>query len=86
MYRAHERMLSRRRAPATTATSCGSRSRLASTPAPAHARRFEHVLVDDAQELDLAAASLARDAGAAQALTVAGDPLAALPALPRRRR
>jgi len=40
-------------------------------------RRFEHVLVDDAQELDLAAASLARQV-AGPALTVAGDPLAAL--------
>ena len=40
-------------------------------------RRFEHVLVDDAQELDFAAASLVL-AAAGTALTVAGDPLAAL--------
>ncbi len=39
--------------------------------------RFEHVLIDDAQELDLAPASLARQV-AGTALTVAGDPLAAL--------
>ena len=35
--------------------------------------RFEHVLVDDAQELDLAPARLAR-ASRARGLTVAGDP------------
>jgi DNA helicase-2/ATP-dependent DNA helicase PcrA len=38
---------------------------------------FQHVLVDDAQELDLGAAMLARGV-AGSALTVAGDPLAAL--------
>ncbi len=38
---------------------------------------FEHVLIDDAQELDLAPATLAR-AVAGRELTVAGDPLAAL--------
>ena len=44
---------------------------------PTGRERFEHVLIDDAQELDLAAASLARQVAGA-ALTVAGDPLAAL--------
>jgi DNA helicase-2/ATP-dependent DNA helicase PcrA len=51
----------------------------------AHARRragsgraaFDHVLIDDAQELDLAAASLALALGA-PSLTVAGDPDAAV--------
>ena len=44
---------------------------------PASRQRFEHVLIDDAQELDLAPASLASLLAGA-ALTVAGDPLAAL--------
>ncbi len=40
---------------------------------PALAARFEHLLIDDAQELDLAAAELAA-AVAGTTLTVAGDP------------
>jgi DNA helicase-2/ATP-dependent DNA helicase PcrA len=44
---------------------------------PASRQPFEHVLIDDAQELDLAPATLAR-AVAGRELTVAGDPLAAL--------
>jgi DNA helicase-2/ATP-dependent DNA helicase PcrA len=44
---------------------------------PASRQPFEHVLIDDAQELDLAPATLAR-AVAGRALTVVGDPLAAL--------
>jgi DNA helicase-2/ATP-dependent DNA helicase PcrA len=44
---------------------------------PALARRFEHLLIDDAQELDLAAASLALEVAGAS-LTVAGDPNGAL--------
>ncbi len=44
---------------------------------PTLRQRFQHVLIDDAQELDLAPATLARTV-AAGALTVAGDPLAAL--------
>ena len=55
-----------RPAPATPATSsatrCGWRSER-----PAVAQRFEHVLVDDAQELDLAPATLARAVGGARA-------------------
>jgi DNA helicase-2/ATP-dependent DNA helicase PcrA len=41
---------------------------------PSARRPFEHVLIDDAQELDLAAASLARALAAGSGLTVAGDP------------
>ncbi len=44
---------------------------------PASRQPFEHVLVDDAQELDLAPARLAAQLGGTN-LTVAGDPLAAL--------
>ena len=44
---------------------------------PSSRQPFEHVLIDDAQELDLGPATLAR-AVAGGALTVAGDPLAAL--------
>ncbi len=40
---------------------------------PALARRFTHLLIDDAQELDLAPAALAVEVGA-PGLTVAGDP------------
>jgi DNA helicase II / ATP-dependent DNA helicase PcrA len=44
---------------------------------PSLARRFEHMLLDDAQELDLAAATLALEVGE-PGLTAAGDPLGAL--------
>jgi DNA helicase-2/ATP-dependent DNA helicase PcrA len=44
---------------------------------PGAARRFEHVLLDDGQELDLAPATLVREV-AGPGLTVAGDPLQAL--------
>jgi DNA helicase II / ATP-dependent DNA helicase PcrA len=44
---------------------------------PGAVRRFEHVLLDDAQELDLAPATLVREV-AGPGLTVAGDPLQAL--------
>jgi len=44
---------------------------------PSARQPFEHVLVDDAQELDLAPASLVRSL-AGRALTAAGDPNAAL--------
>ena len=49
-------------------------------------RRFEHVLVDDAQELDLAPRARWRWRSAARDLTVAGDPIGGAAALPRRRR
>ncbi len=39
---------------------------------PAVSRRFSHLLIDDAQELDLAPAMLALEVGA-PGLTVAGD-------------
>ncbi|MGZ4253980.1 MAG: ATP-dependent helicase [Solirubrobacteraceae bacterium] len=44
---------------------------------PGVAKRFEHVLIDDAQELDLAPASLALEV-AGTGLTAAGDPAHAL--------
>jgi DNA helicase II / ATP-dependent DNA helicase PcrA len=44
---------------------------------PASRQPFEHVLIDDAQELDLGPATLARSV-AGRELTVAGDPLAAV--------
>ncbi|MGB9183652.1 MAG: ATP-dependent DNA helicase [Solirubrobacteraceae bacterium] len=44
---------------------------------PALAQRFTHLLLDDAQELDLAPATLALEVGT-PGLTAAGDPLAAL--------
>jgi DNA helicase-2/ATP-dependent DNA helicase PcrA len=75
IYRAHERML----AEAGTRDS-GDVLRLAlrlTVTQPQVGRPFDHVLIDDAQELDLAAATLAR-AVAGSALTVAGDPLAGL--------
>jgi DNA helicase-2/ATP-dependent DNA helicase PcrA len=73
VYRAHERMLSE----------AGARDRgdlILEALRLARARpgaRFEHVLVDDAQELDLAPASLIR-AVAGAALTAAGDRHAAV--------
>ncbi len=75
IYRAHERMLAE-----TGARDDGDLVRLALGLAQSqpHLRQpFEHLLLDDAQELDLAAASLARTL-AGGTLTVAGDPLAAL--------
>jgi DNA helicase II / ATP-dependent DNA helicase PcrA len=73
IYGAHERML----------TDAGARDdgdvvRLALGLAQSHAQvlqPLEHVLVDDAQELDLASASLVKALGC-HSLTVAGDPLA----------
>ena len=44
---------------------------------PRLASRFEHILIDDAQELDLAPATLVRELAGA-GLTAAGDPLQAL--------
>ncbi len=44
---------------------------------PAVAGRFEHLLVDDAQELDLGPARLALEVGGS-GLTAAGDPIHAL--------
>ncbi len=71
VFRAHDRMLRQ-------ASACdeGDLIRLALRllgERPSSRRPFEHVLIDDAQELDLGPASLAR-ALAGRALTVAGDP------------
>ena len=59
-----------------TAISSCSALRLARRQ-PGAARRFEHLLIDDAQELDLAPATLVRELAGA-GLTVAGDPPQAL--------
>ncbi len=75
VYRAHERML----AEAGTRDE-GDIVRLAlrlAVTQPHASWPLDHVLIDDAQELDLAPARLAR-AAAGPALTVAGDPLASL--------
>jgi superfamily I DNA/RNA helicase/RecB family exonuclease len=71
IYRVHEQMLAE-----TGARDAGDLVRDALRVAqerPAVARRFAHVLVDDAHDLDLAAATLTRAVGAAR-LTVAADP------------
>ena len=73
IYRAHERLLAE-----TGARDDGDTLRLALglVRSQTHLRHsFEHVLVDDAQELDLAATSLIKSL-AGNALTVAGDQLA----------
>ncbi|HEY3729037.1 MAG TPA: ATP-dependent DNA helicase [Solirubrobacteraceae bacterium] len=75
IYRTHERMLAE-----TGARDAGNLivDALSLTrKQPAVAQRFEHLLIDDAQELDLAPAQLAREIGA-RGMTVAGDPGAAL--------
>ena len=75
VYRAHERMLGE-----ASARDAGDVLREALRMVherPGTARRFEHVLIDDAHDFDLAAASLAR-AVAVGGLTAAGDPRAAL--------
>ena len=75
VYRAHERMLAE-----SGARDDGDLVREALRLArerPGGAGRFEHLLADDVQELDLAAASLLR-AVAGAGLTAAGDPAAAL--------
>ncbi|HWD66022.1 MAG TPA: ATP-dependent DNA helicase [Solirubrobacteraceae bacterium] len=75
VFRAHQQML-------TDSGACdeGDLVRLALrliSERPASRQPFEHVLVDDAQELDLAPARLAAGLGGTN-LTVVGDPLAAL--------
>ncbi|HWC85438.1 MAG TPA: ATP-dependent DNA helicase [Solirubrobacteraceae bacterium] len=75
VYRAHERMLTE-----VGARDAGGLIREALRLArerPEVGARFRHVLVDDAQELDLAPARLAR-ALAGPGLTAAGDPHAAV--------
>lgn len=75
IFKAHDRML--REAGACDA---GDLVRIALKllgQRPVTGQTFQHVLVDDAQELDLTSATLAWAAGG-RSLTVAGDPLAAL--------
>jgi DNA helicase II / ATP-dependent DNA helicase PcrA len=45
---------------------------------PNLARRFDYLLIDDAQELDLAPATLTMEVSARRAVTIAGDPHAGL--------
>jgi DNA helicase-2/ATP-dependent DNA helicase PcrA len=76
IYCTHERML----------RAAGARDRgdliadaLALTRAqPSLAQRFDYLLLDDAQELDLAPATLAVEVSARRAMTIAGDPDAGL--------
>jgi DNA helicase II / ATP-dependent DNA helicase PcrA len=75
VYRAHERMLAD-----AGARDAGDLIRDALRRVreqPAVTRRFEYVLLDDAQELDLGPATLAREVGGS-GLTAAGDPAHAL--------
>jgi DNA helicase-2/ATP-dependent DNA helicase PcrA len=75
IYRTHERMLAE----------AGARDKgdlivdalSLARQQPSRARRFRHLLLDDAQELDLAPATLALEVGE-PSLTVAGDPSAGL--------
>jgi DNA helicase-2/ATP-dependent DNA helicase PcrA len=75
IYRAHERMLAD--AGARDEGDVVARALRAATERRALRQPYEHLLVDDAQELDLGPARLARTIGG-RALTVAGDPLGAL--------
>jgi DNA helicase-2/ATP-dependent DNA helicase PcrA len=75
VYRTHERMLAE-----VEGRDAGDllRDAIRTVQArPPLARRFDHVLLDDAQELDLAAATLVREV-AGDRLTAAGDPAQAL--------
>jgi DNA helicase-2/ATP-dependent DNA helicase PcrA len=75
VYRTHERMLAD-----AGARDAGDLTRDALRRVreqPAVAGRFEHVLLDDAQELDLGPTTLAREIGGPR-LTAAGDPAHAL--------
>jgi DNA helicase-2/ATP-dependent DNA helicase PcrA len=73
IYEAHERMLAD--AGARDAGNVVRDALRLVREQPAVARRFEHVLVDDAQELDFAGASLVRAVGG-DGLMVAGNPVA----------
>ena len=75
IYRAHERMLAK--AAARDAGDLVIDAISLARKQPELARRFEHVLADDAQELDLAAAALLLEISQ-PGLTVAGDSSAAL--------
>ncbi|MDQ6836168.1 MAG: ATP-dependent helicase [Actinomycetota bacterium] len=71
IYRTHERMLSE--SGARDAGDLVSHAISLARRQPTLARRFDHLLVDDAQELDLAPAALALEVGE-PGMTVAGDP------------
>ncbi|MFZ0089998.1 MAG: ATP-dependent DNA helicase [Solirubrobacteraceae bacterium] len=76
IYRTHERMLQE-----AGARDDGDLVRDALTLARRqlrHVGRFDYLLLDDAQELDLAPAALTLEVGARKAVTLAGDPQAAL--------
>jgi DNA helicase-2/ATP-dependent DNA helicase PcrA len=75
IYRSHERMLAE--IGARDAGDLIADAISLARKQPDLARRFAHLLVDDAQELDLAAARLALEIGT-PGLTVAGDPRATL--------
>jgi len=75
IYRTHERMLAEVGARDGGALVIDALS--LARRQPGIARPFEHLLLDDAQELDLGPAMLAREIGA-PGLTVAGDPHGAL--------
>jgi DNA helicase II / ATP-dependent DNA helicase PcrA len=75
VYRTHERILGETRARDGGDLIRGA-IRLAREQ-PGHARRFDQILIDDAHELDLAPATLAR-ALPGEGLTAAGDPSAGL--------
>jgi DNA helicase-2/ATP-dependent DNA helicase PcrA len=76
IYRAHERMLAEGGARDEGDLVCDA-LRLVREQAGVGGS-FEHVLIDDAQELDLAAASLPLALSAGRGLTTAGDPAQAL--------
>ncbi|MGI8507543.1 MAG: ATP-dependent helicase [Solirubrobacteraceae bacterium] len=75
VYRAHERLLDE--VGARDAGDLILDAIALARAQPRLARRFDHLLLDDAQELDSAPAALALEVGA-PGLTAAGDPLGAL--------
>ncbi len=76
VYRTHERLLEE--AGARDDGSLIADALALARRQPALARRFDYMLIDDAQELDLAPARLALEVSGRKGLTVAGDPRAAL--------
>jgi DNA helicase-2/ATP-dependent DNA helicase PcrA len=75
IYQAHERLL--KAAGARDSGDVISDAISLARRQPGLARRFSHLLIDDAQELDLAPATLAMEVGE-PALTASGDPWSAL--------
>jgi DNA helicase-2/ATP-dependent DNA helicase PcrA len=75
IYRAHERMLAEQGARDYGDLIVNAIS--LARAQPSLARRFDHLLIDDAQELDLAAARLALEVGQ-PGMTAAGDPTGAV--------